>query len=385
MRSCVYAAALLALLAGVSVPDLLGAQLIQQPTSNGALFDAGVASIKIDGYALASLTDVASSLWGRSGRLSGTGTASLARFETGSATGYGELHGSIALSPDPRNLSAIRVDGGGGAYRGEASSRYAEASLMLGRSIADGAIAGWLDGGVGRMNADSSRTTSHARVGGSVRSARAMIGAEFGTFASGSIRYSDALIHAQLAPAGGAESGIARLIVGLDAGLRASDDVKGRHAWAAGVATVRVAGPVSLVGFAGAQPADPTRGTLGAAFTSVGLRVALGGPGVARSPPPPLTTAPRRTSVSAPADDGRRMISVALESARTVDVMGDFTAWSPVAMTRSATGIWQVRIPVEEGSHRMEIRADSGAWIPAPGLPVVADEFGGSVGILVVQ
>ena len=79
------------------------------------------------------------------------------------------------------------------------------------------------------------------------------------------------------------------------------------------------------------------------------------------------------------------MISVALESARTVEVMGDFTAWSPVAMTRSATGIWQVRIPVEEGSHRMEIRADSGAWIPAPGLPVVADEFGGSVGILVVQ
>lgn len=384
MRSCDYATVLLALLVGLGQPRTLTAQLIPQPASNGAALDAGIASIKIDEYARSSLTDLASSLWGTSGRFSGSGTANLARFETGSTTGYGELHGSLALSPGARNLSAIRVDGGGGAYRGEASSHYAEASLMLGRSYADGRIAGWLDGGLGRVGGESANTTSHARLGGSVRSARTMIGAEVALLASGASRYTDVLVHAQLAPIGDGSSGIARLIVGVDGGVRASENVGGRHGWATGVAMVRLGGPISLIGMAGAQPADPTRGTLGAAFTSVGMRVALGSSGTAR-PRPVLATVSRLTSVSAPGEDGRRMISVTVASARTVDVMGDFTAWSPVAMTRSATGVWQVRIPVEEGSHRMEIRTDSGSWAPPPGLPVLADEFGGSVGILVVE
>jgi hypothetical protein len=33
----------------------------------------------------------------------------------------------------------------------------------------------------------------------------------------------------------------------------------------------------------------------------------------------------------------------------------------------------------------MIVRTDAGAWVVPPGLTAVADEFGGSVGILVVQ
>jgi hypothetical protein len=384
VRSCVYVAALLALLACVGGSQVLRAQILQQPAANGALFEGGIASIKIDGYALASLTNVGTSLWVREGRLSGIGTANIARFETGSTTGYGEVHGSFALSSNPRDILAIRADVGGGAYRGEASSRYGEASLTLGRSSENGAVDGWLDAGVGRVGAVSTRSTSHARIGGSARSASAMLGAEIGAVTSGSVRYGEAVIHAQLAPFGSGSSRSPRVVIGGDGGLRSSDDLKGRRAWAMGVATVRLAGPVSLVGYAGAQPADPTRGTLGAAFTSIGLRVALGASGVSRASPA-ISTASRGTSVSAAADDGRRMISVVLENARTVEIMGDFTDWLPVTMTRSTTGKWQVRIPLVEGSHRMEVRADSGSWIPAPGLPVAADEFGGRVGILVVE
>ena len=384
MRSCVYVAALLALLTGVGAPQALRAQVMQQPAANGALFEGGVTSIKIDGYALASLTNVGTSLWGRDGRFSGIGTANLARFETGSTTGYGELHGSFALSSNPRNISALRADAGGGAYRGEASSRYGEASLTLGRSSENGGAAGWLDAGLGRVDAAATRRTSHTRIGGSIRSASAMLGVEIGAISSGTVSYGEAVMHAQLAPFGSGSARGPRVLIGGDGGLRSSDDSKGRRAWAIGVATVRLAGPVSLVGYAGAQPADPTRGTLGAAFTSVGLQVALGASDVSRASPA-ISTVSLGTSVSSAANDGRRMISVMLENARTVDIMGDFTDWLPVAMTRSATGKWQVRIPLEEGSHRMEVRADSGAWMPAPGLPVVADEFGGRVGILVVE
>ncbi len=384
MRSCAYAAALLALPAGACAPEALRAQLAPRTATKGALFEGGIASIKVDGYALATLTNLASSLWGGTGRFSGVGTANVARFETGSTTGYGELHGSFALSSDRRNISVIRADAGGGAYRGEASSRYGETSLTLGRSSATGSAAGWLDAGVGRVDAVSTRNTSHVRIGGSIRSASAMLGAEVGTLASGSIRYNEAVVHAQVAPFGSDPSGAARVVIGGDGGIRSSDDLKGRRAWAMGAATVQLFGPVSIVGYAGAQPADPTRGTLGAAYTSVGLRIALG-PSDATAGSPAIPTAPHGTSVSAVADDGRRMISVVLQNARTVEIMGDFTSWLPVPMTRSATGKWQVRIPLAEGSHRLEVRADSGSWVPAPGLPVAADEFGGSVGILVVQ
>ncbi|HSU95592.1 MAG TPA: glycogen-binding domain-containing protein [Gemmatimonadaceae bacterium] len=389
MRSCVHVAALLALhllvalLAVAGAPLMLHAQSARQPAGHGVLFDGDIASIKIDGYARASLTSLGSSLWGTNGRFSGIGTASLARFETGSTTGYGELHGSFALSSDRRNISAIRADAGAGAYRGETSSRYGEASLTLGRSSERGAVAGWLDAGVGRVDAVSVRNTSHARLGASVQSASATLGGEIGTVASGSLRYSEAVMHAQLALLGSGPSGIPRLVIGGDGGVRSADDLQGRHAWALGVATVRLGGPVSLIGYAGAQPPDPTRGTLGAAYASIGLRIALGASGRDHAPAV-ISSTSRATSVSAAADDGRRMISVSLESARSVEIMGDFTGWLPVTMVRSPTGKWQVRIPLEQGSHRAEVRADSGAWVPAPGLPVATDEFGGSVGILVV-
>jgi len=358
--------------------------MIPQPATKGALFEGGIASIKVDGYALATLTSLGSSLWGRSGRFAGIGTATLARFETGSATGYGEVHGSFALSADPRNISAVRADAGAGAYRGEASSRYGEASLTLGRSSTSGTSSVWIDAGVGSVDAISTQNTSHARMGVSVRSASAMLGAEVGTLASGSLRYGEAVVHAQLAPFGTDPSGVARLVIGGDGGVRSSDELEGRQAWAMGVATVQIVGRVSIVGYAGAQPADPTRGTLGAAYTSIGLRVALGPSGAPRAPPV-ISAVSHGTSVSAAADDGRRMITVVLENARSVEIMGDVTSWLPLPMTRSTTGKWQIRIPVAEGSHRLEVRADSGSWVPAPGLPVAADEFGGSVGILVVQ
>jgi hypothetical protein len=386
MRSCVRAAALLAfpvLLAGSGAPVRVAAQSTPRPAGRGVLFEGDVASIKVDGYAAASLTDLASSLWDADGRFSGIGTANLARFETGSTTGYGELHGSFALSSDRQDISAIRADAGGGAYRGETSSRYGEASLTLGRSSATGAAAGWLDAGVGRVDAGSTRNTSHARIGGSMRSASAMLGAEVGALATGSVRYGEAVVHIQLAPFGNGPSGIARVVIGGDGGIRSSDNVEGRRAWAMGIATVQLGGPVSVVAYAGAQPADPTRGTLGAAYTSIGLRIALGASGTAHAPAV-IPGVSRATAVSAPGADGRRMISVSLGSARSVEIMGDFTEWRPVTMTRSATGKWQVRIPLAQGSHRAEVRTDSGEWVPAPGLPVAADEFGGSVGILVV-
>ena len=42
-------------------------------------------------------------------------------------------------------------------------------------------------------------------------------------------------------------------------------------------------------------------------------------------------------------------------------------------------------MPLQPGTHRMNIRIDGDSWTAPPGLPTVNDEFSGRVGILVVR
>lgn len=381
-RCCSRAAVLVVLLAGFGFPVSSLAQRESRVSSNGGLFDAGFASLTVDGYARSSLTDVASSLWGATGRLSGIGTASIARFESGHATGYGEVHGSVALSPDTGNLAAFKLDGGGGSYRGRASSGYVETSIVLGRSARGGATAAWLHAGVGAVSGSASHHTAHTAAGASVRSGSAIFDVALNVVGVASTRYADAVMNAQWALFRNGPLEGARFVAGIGAGMRSGGDVGGRRAWLNGSATLRVGGPVSLVAYAGAQPSDAIRGTPGVAFTSMSMRIALGALAVSRSPLE--AKIPQATSVSTEGSDGRRVVTVLLPQAQSVELMGDFTDWRPVVMTRSTSGIWQARVTLSQGSHRMNVRSDSEPWATPPGLPVAPDDFGGSVGILLV-
>jgi hypothetical protein len=375
---------LLAFVACYGFPTSLLAQIAPRITSAGGLFEAGAASAAVDGYERSPLGDLAASLWGSFDRISGVGTVSLSRFESGSTTAYADLHGAVTLSSDPRNISSFKFGGGGGSYHGRTTSRYTEASLLLGRTTPEGRAAAWFEAGAGRAGGDRMAGTTYGKVGGVLRSTSAMLSAELDYTSVRAQHYTDGLIHAQWAPFGAQPLDAARFVAGIDAGLRsAGDGIPGRAAWLGGVATLRLVDPVSLVAYAGTQPADPVRATPGVTFTSLALRVTIGPSGTARSPPP--VAAARATSVSPELADGDRVLTVLLPDARTVEVMGDFTQWQPVAMSRTAPGIWQARLPIAPGSHRTDIRPDSGAWKPPPGIPVAADEFGGSVGILVVQ
>lgn len=383
MHRRVPAAVLRAVLASIALPAALSAQLPAEAGTSGAMLSASYTSVTVDGYARSSASDLSSTLWGAAGRASGVGLANVARFGSGTVTGYGDLRGSLALSGSPGNLSALSVEGGAGAYRGRATSNFVESSLLVGGATRTGASAAWFEASAGRVSNTTQEATAHARVGGSMRSAFATVSAQLGLFATGSRRYADAVLDAQWTPASAPPGQEARFVVGVNAGLRGSDDVTGRHGWLMGMVEARVAGPVSVVGYAGAQPSDPERGTPGAAFSSVALRVAVGQSHAAR--PPPAAIISRETMVGAASSDGTRLLTIADSDAKTMEVMGDFTAWAPVAMVRASPGLWRVRVALAQGSHRIEVRADSGAWTPPPGLPAAADDFGSMVGILVVQ
>ena len=71
--------------------------------------------------------------------------------------------------------------------------------------------------------------------------------------------------------------------------------------------------------------------------------------------------------------------------ARTVEISGDFTNWTPVQLVPAAGGLWSTSLPIKAGKYQMNIRVDGGPWIVPPGLLSMADEFGGAVGLLVIE
>lgn len=379
-RSCVYAAVLFGLLAFLGAPNYLRAQPNARITSSGGLFEAGIASAAIDGYARSSLGDLAASFWGARDRLSGDGTASVTRFESGSATGYGELNGAWSFSSEPRDLSAFKVRGGGGSYRGSTSSRHVEASAVIGREYGGGTAA-WVAAGLGSSGNMKMHGTTHAAGGVSIGTAISRFDGTVSYSAVSSFRYADVLLSARLAPFGHPGVRVPRFVAGLDAGVRIANFTPGRTAWVAGTAMLHLAGPVEAVAYAGAQPADLMRATPGAALTSLAVRVALGR---ASSASKPEFAAPRAISVGPEGAGGQRTVTVLLQGANRVELMADFTNWLPVPMHRVAPGIWQARLPMTVGSHRINVRTDSGAWRAPPGIPVTDDDFGGRVGILTV-
>jgi hypothetical protein len=88
---------------------------------------------------------------------------------------------------------------------------------------------------------------------------------------------------------------------------------------------------------------------------------------------------------SASAGDGRVTIAVRAPRARHVEVAGDFSNWTSIALVQERDGWWRASTDAAPGSHQISVRVDGGAWRAPPGLPPVRDEFGATVGLLVVR
>ncbi len=53
-------------------------------------------------------------------------------------------------------------------------------------------------------------------------------------------------------------------------------------------------------------------------------------------------------------------------------------------MRSPGAGWWTLVLPITSGSHSLNVRADGGSWMVAPGLESVSDEFNGTVGVLLI-
>lgn len=183
-----------------------------------------------------------------------------------------------------------------------------------------------------------------------------------------------------------------RLDLGALLGTRLGDQLTflggTSRSWGNLSAVARMTPRFALVASGGTYPIDPTQGFPGGRFVSVSVRMALRR---AREAVPLNTTQPELgaiTVISFTAETIRAgvvTLKVNAPEARSVEVAGDFTNWSPVALESASGGLWSVTLPIKQGKYQMNLRLDGGKWVVPPGLLPMLDEFGGSVGLLVVD
>lgn len=136
----------------------------------------------------------------------------------------------------------------------------------------------------------------------------------------------------------------------------------------------------------GSYPIDPTQGFPGGKFVSLALRL---------SQPARVSRAVNRDSsevLEAKAlnfeveiHSGIVTLRVLAPLARNVELAGDFTNWDPVQMAPAGNGWWIFSRPLASGKYQINLRMNGGKWVVPPGLLGMLDEFGGSVGLLVVE
>ena len=297
---------------------------------------------------------------------------------------FGSAQGSV-LTPALRSLRGELHGGGSVTTYGEGtgtSQLQGGARLHLIRAAAGawiGAAAGSVRDPVGW------RSTSMGEIGGWLQLSQAVVQAVvLPVRIAGGIRYTDVEGTVRF------ESSRVELtgVVGSRSAVAGYDESS--TAWASVNGTAWISRAVGITAGVGSYPTDPGQDLPAATYVSLGVRYSprsarrastvlspdvLGA--IARDAPPSLT-------VSDP-EAGRRTLTYRGSAARSIEIMGDFTDWTPMPMTPAQPpGTWSISVPVTSGVHQVNVRIDGGEWIVPAGLTAVRDEFGGSVGILLV-
>jgi hypothetical protein len=166
-----------------------------------------------------------------------------------------------------------------------------------------------------------------------------------------------------------------------------------RHAWKGSLASSPTAAVgaawwampyVAVAGALGRQLSDPLRGTARTRYATIALRLSAERHGPARAVQRvPVVPVGEASMVTTPGDRGVTLVRIRAPGATRVELMGDVTGWTPMALARRGDG-WEMRLTMESGPHRVVVRIDGGNWIVPVNLPRMDDELGGRVGLIVI-
>lgn len=350
--------------------------------------DVGLSTVRYDGFLASGAASVTPAVrWDRPGA-GLTARGSYLRFESGHRSLQGLVAASLFTPPEllPRGWRGeFAVSGGGSSYADFASFWHAtgEARMHL---VAPGRGA-WVGASAGRTSYGSApRPVAVAAIGGWARRGWLVLTASASRSFIGDTVFSDVVSTAE------ARAGAWELTGSL--GARLSSRGGGRGVYGEGGATLTLSERMALFLSGGRYPTDPLNGSVAGRYLTAGVRlrnatfrraarrdpVPAGRPPAAADGDP--SSGPQLEIQSSEA--GTRLRFHAPPATRSVELAADFTDWHPIALERTAEGVWQVVLRVASGMHRLNVRVDGGSWLAPAGTTRAADEFGGEVAIVAV-
>lgn len=274
-----------------------------------------------------------------------------------------------------------------GVAGGSAHSDGARTGQMLGSGrlhLIQGSYGAWVGAGVGRTWDGAWRGVRQGDAGAWVAGTPGVASISVSpTVVDDTIKYTDTFVSLHRA--------MSTFDLDASIGARVGQQLPtlpaNRTTWGSIGATFWLKPAIGVVASAGAYPVDFTQGFPGGQFLSVGLRFATGSSESSTSvAAAPLNESPSGgvTVFDVSGVGASRRIRVYAPAARSVDIAGDFSEWAPIALQLQGDGWWTVSLPLSSGAHEVNIRVDGGAWLVPPGLTSATDEFGGSVGRLII-
>ena len=279
----------------------------------------------------------------------------------------------------------------GGALSGSTPDSGAGTAALLGQGrlhLADARHGLWAGGGAGRTwDGVSWRTTALVEAAGWARIGDATVVASTSpTWIGDSLRLLDTEATIRLVRG--------RLELGAYGGFRTWFEPAnaGGTAWGGASAAYWVTEHLAFVAAGGSYPADFGQGFPAGTYVALTIRVAT------RRPPAPSPVESREYRLLQPlarpvvpafqvttTSGFDRLIRVHAPAATSVEIMGDFSEWRPLPLERGTGGDWTVVVTIPKGTHRMNLRVDGGDWGVPPGVTALNDDFGGVVGVLLIE
>jgi hypothetical protein len=334
----------------------------------------------------ATITPRGAAEWGR-GVAEATGTYS--QFTSGGWSTQGALSASL-FAPTPRGfLAELAGFAGGSAHHDGTRTGQVLANgrlhfMRAGSELFVGAGGGltWVGGGSRSvLLGEAGVSATLGEVGATVTASPAVV--------EDSIKYLDGQLSLSWTRN--------RLDFGALIGTRLGDQLTSlggtARSWGNLTAVARMTPRLALVASGGTYPIDPTQGFPGGRFVSVGVRLATrpaheaGLPNAQQAPADTnIEALPVVTAFAADrSHPGWVTFSVNAPLAKLVEVTGDFTNWTPVPLEPASDGSWSATFPISPGKYQMNLRLNADKWLVPPGLLSMLDEFGGSVGLLIIE
>jgi len=377
----------LALRVGVAAATLGVAAVPSLPAQGTASIGVGAVDVRFTDQPAITAATVSPSLAWRSRQLSVALNGTVSRVGDAGWSQQGMLLASVYTPVSARGFALE----GGGALGGSRFPDGLATAQRLGAArlhwLGD-AFSMWTGAGAGQMF-DGLAWRSLAQ--GEIGAVHATPLRTFTLVATPSVT-ADTLRYTDLLSVVSTSAGVLDVQASLGGRLGAELPIPGgdQAVWGGVTVTAWIAPRVALHAGAGTYPVDVTQGFPAGNYVSLGMR--FGAPRPLRAVAAESARRVRREARVGGvhgfslhrAPGGEIELRVQAPAAARVEVNGDPTGWTPVALSRDADGGWTVRLTYQGRVAELVLRVDGGAWMVPPGAEEVVDEFGGRSGRVVL-